>query len=401
MENYDLIVVGAGVAGAFAVYKTCLENKNLKVAVIDIGRPPLKRRRQLEGWFGCLPNSDGKFYESDIENISNIIGKDESEKSLKYLEEFFQSNFDYKNHKSKKPAKILQDKLKKMNYSCKLHNYFQIYPKDVHTCSKKMNKFIEDHKNLDYYFDQEVLNIEKKNNLFYVKTDSAELSGSKVLLSVGRSGWRFAQQIFNFFGIIKDNSTANYGIKCEIGQGSCIDFNKSIISLNKESVEAGKFLWNGTVIQEDHLDLSLSSFRSNEDRWKSEKVNFDLIKKVKVDNGLEESERISKLTFLLANDRVLKEKASLVLEDKSKISVLKEFNWLKESFKELDELIPDFTNKANIYFPTMLTVPAKINIKQNLETDVDGFYVAGESSGNSGLLYSALSGIAFSNLIGV
>lgn len=395
METYDLIIIGAGVAGAFATYKVTTENPNLKVAVIDIGRPPLKRRRQLEGWFGCLPNSDGKFYNTDYNNVANLVGNEVADKSNKYLNEIFSSTFEYKKTRVKKPTKDFYKKVNQLGYSVKEHGYFQIYPKDVHSISKKMNKYIEDHMNLHYYFDQEVLSIDKVNSNFIIKTDLAEIEGNKILLSVGRSGWRFAQQIYSKFGIITDNSIANYGVKCEIGEGSCTEFNKSVCDLKKDSVNIGKFLWGGSVIQEDHIDLSISSFRSNEQRWKSEKVSFDIIKTVNNKNGLEESERLSKLVFLLANDRVLKEKASLFLEDKSKISILKEFSWLKEVFLDLNKIINDFTDKANVYYPTMITTPCKINIKQNLETDVDGMYVAGECSGNQGLLYSALTGIAF------
>lgn len=397
MENYDLAVIGAGVAGALATYKLCVENPNLKIAVIDIGRPPLKRRRQMEGWFGCLPSSDGKFYSSDFEKAKEIIGDELALSSNEYLTNLFSSCFEFKSYKSKKLSKTLQKTLKSLDYTSEEFDYFQVYPKDVHATSKKMNKQIEDHMNLHYYFDQEVLSVDKNNNKFVITTDVAKLEANKVLLAVGRVGWRFAQQIYKSFGIIKDNSNANYGIKCEIGEGSCVGFNKSICELSKKDIKIGKFLWGGTVIQEDHLDLSLSSFRSNEKRWESEKVSFDIIKNVKIENGVEESERLCKLGFLLANDRVLKEKASLFVEDKSKLSVLKEFFWLKDVFKDIDLIINDFTSKANIYYPTMLTIPAKINVKSNLETDVDGLFVAGECSGSSGLLYSALTGIAFTN----
>lgn len=400
MENYDVAVIGAGVAGGFATYKLCVDNPNLKVAVIDIGRPPLKRRRQLEGWLGCLPNSDGKFFDSDIPKVESIIGKNLTSKSNEYLNSLFSSVFEFKKFKAKKVSKDLSKKIKGLGYSISEHGYFQIYPKDIHATSKKMNKYIEDHMNLHYYFDQEAFSIDKVNGKFVIKTDDAEINCDKVLLSVGRSGWRFAQQIYNHFGIMYDNSNANYGVKCEIGEGSCVGFNKSICELKKDNINIGKFMWKGTVIQEDHIDLSLSSFRSNEKRWESEKVSFDIIKNVKNENGLEESERLCKLGFLLANDRVLKEKANLFMEGKSKLSILKEFDWLKNSFSELNEVIEDFSSKANIYYPTMITTPGKIKIKENLETEVDGLFVAGECSGSYGLLYSALTGIAFTEQFG-
>ena len=34
----------------------------------------MKRRRQLEGWLGCLPNSDGKIYLSDTSKVAELTG---------------------------------------------------------------------------------------------------------------------------------------------------------------------------------------------------------------------------------------------------------------------------------------------------------------------------------------
>jgi len=66
MMIYDVGIIGAGVAGSFASLKLAKEHKNVKAILFDLGRPPMKRRRQLEGWLGCLPNSDVKLYLSHI-----------------------------------------------------------------------------------------------------------------------------------------------------------------------------------------------------------------------------------------------------------------------------------------------------------------------------------------------
>src|SRR5271155_3788983 len=75
MNNvFDVCIVGMGVAGAFATLKLSKEHKNIKVLGIELGRPPAKRRRQCEGWLGCLPNSDGKLFQNDILKVAEIVG---------------------------------------------------------------------------------------------------------------------------------------------------------------------------------------------------------------------------------------------------------------------------------------------------------------------------------------
>jgi len=400
MQLYDIGILGAGVAGGLATYKTCFDNKNLRVAVVDIGRPPLKRRRQMEGWLGCLPTSDGKFYLSDIEKANKLCTKEEVEKSFNYIKELFSSLFEFTETKTKKPTKEVLTKIKSNNYTIDYHNYFQIFPKEVHVLSKYMNKFIEDHNNLHYYFDEEIFSIEKDQGGFVIQTNYNKIYCKKILLSLGRSGWRFSKQIFDFFGIEQEDKICSFGVRAELGESSLKDFNKSVCTLHKDNIDIGRLSWNGTTIQEDHMDLALSAYRSNENRWKSEKVSFDIIINKECDSGTKESERISKLSFLLANDRVLKEKIHLFTENKAKISPLKEYDWLNNVFSDLNSIIPEFTEKAYIYYPTLNVKYPKIKIKKNLETEVDGLYVAGESSGNQGLLYSALTGICFANKIG-
>ncbi len=66
---YDVAIVGAGMAGSMAAHRLIQKNPDIKIILIDIGRPPGKRRRQIEGFMGCFPNGDGKFYSSDVDKI--------------------------------------------------------------------------------------------------------------------------------------------------------------------------------------------------------------------------------------------------------------------------------------------------------------------------------------------
>lgn len=395
MTNYDIGIIGAGVAGAFATYKIAKEHKKAKVILFDLGRPPMKRRRQLEGWLGVLPNSDGKLYLNDEERVASLVGTRKASKSVEKVYQVLENVCDFKVTKDKSPSVAIDKRIKKNDYDVKLNDYIQLYPKDIHALSKFMADYIESVGNVTFSFDNEVASISKQKNMFTVTTSTQEFKCKKILIAVGRSGWRWAHEIYSKFGIIESNNVARYGIRIEM-PGTCLkDFNKSNCTLTKgEGIEIGPFSWGGTVIPEDHVDLAISSFRSNENRWKTDKVSFAFIgNRPMPGNGAEQTDRIGKLTFILSNDRIVKEKVSTIIAGKSKISIIPEYDWLIEDLKHFVTVIPDLLTKAYFHVPTIVPMVPNINIGDNLETEVDGMFVAGESAGITGILSAATTGL--------
>ena len=101
MTIFDVGIIGAGVAGAFATAKIAKDYKDAKTIVFDLGRPPMKRRRQLEGWLGCLPNSDGKLYISDINKVSELTGLRKAKSSFTYFNHILSNVDNFKVTKDK------------------------------------------------------------------------------------------------------------------------------------------------------------------------------------------------------------------------------------------------------------------------------------------------------------
>lgn len=401
MNNYDVGIIGAGVSGAFALLKIAQDCKNIKTILFDLGRPPMKRRRQLEGWLGCLPNSDGKFYLSDSDKVSKLTGIRKTRSATAFVQSILRSYDVFKINKDKLPSSTIIKKFKKIGYDCYSNDYIQIYPKDIHTLSKHIAEVIEQNKNITLCFDREVINIHKNKSMFIITTDDQEYKCKKIILCVGRSGWRWAKKLYSDFGIIDNNDTAKFGIRIEMNSGVLKDFNKSTCSMIKgQDLELGPICWNGTVIPEDHVDVAISAFRSNENRWKTDKVSFSLIGNRPFPNsGFEQTDRLSKLIFILANDRIVKERVFHIITGKSKISILPEYNWIKDSIIEISSIIPEIINKAYYHVPTITPLIPQINIGTNLETEIEGLYVAGESSGISGLFSAATTGVIAANMI--
>lgn len=395
MSNvFDVGIIGAGVAGSFAALKIAKDHKNTKTILFDLGRPPMKRRRQLEGWLGCLPNSDGKLYLNDIGKVAELVGTRRVNSANTFFSKVLSQTGKFKIVKDKGPSVSVEKKLAKNNFNLILNDYSQLYPKDIHLLSKNIAEAVEVNGNITFNFDNEVKSIYKQKNIFVIVTEEQEFRCKKLIVAVGRSGWRWAKELFTGFGIVDNNDTARFGIRIELSSPHMKDFNKSNCTLLKNDLEIGPLSWYGTVIPEDHVDVAISAFRSNENRWKTDKVSFNLIGNRPFPKlGFEQTDRISKLTFVLSNDRILKEKVSSILTGKSKISIIPEYDWLKEAILELETVIPDLSSKSYFHVPTIIPSAPKINIGNNLETEIEGMFVVGESAGVHGILSAGLMGI--------
>jgi len=403
MSNvFDCGVIGLGVAGAFACYKLAKDFKNIKVIGIDLGRPPMKRRRQIEGWLGCLPNSDGKLYQTDINKVAELTGLRKAKSANTQLKHILEQISDYKIIKSKSPNASILKKISKLNYDIVLNDYIQMYPKEIHSLSKIMAESIELNKNITFDFDSEVTRVVKQKNTFIISTEDKEYHCKKLIIAVGRSGWRWVNNLYSNFGIIDNNDTARFGIRIETNASIMKDFNRSACTLYKnKDIEIGPLSWHGTVIPEDHLDMAISAFRSNENRWKTDKVSFSLIgNRPFPSSGFEQTDRIAKLTFILSNDRIIKERVSYLLNGKSKISIIPEYDWLKEAVTDLSGVIPDILTKAHFHVPTIAPTSSKIILGDNLETEIEGMFVIGESTGVSGILSAMLMGNIVADSVG-
>lgn len=390
---HDICIIGVGTAGAFALQKILTEDKNAKVIVFDAGRPGLKRRHQVFGFLGCLPGSDGKLYISDLNTVYGISGAKKTNNAKQWVSDQLNDIIDLKYVKASKPSINLQKKIKKNNYDITLHDFYQLYPKNIHALSRQLVSQMEANTNLVSSFDNEVLNIFKHKNHFIVLTSAGEFSCKKVLLSAGRGGWRWAGQLFQNFGLTENNNETKFGIRAEISNSCMQEFNGSSCSLQNNDIEIGPIGWNGTTIPEDHIDIAISAFRSNEQRWHTDKASFNIIKTLNFeDYGYQQAERLSKLTFILGNDRMSKEKLSTLAFNKSKFSVIEEYKWIPQELQRLNGIVPDLIEKGMFYVPTIIPLAPQINIHSDFSTDIKGLYCAGESANVPGLYGAMLSG---------
>jgi hypothetical protein len=403
IKCFDVGIIGAGVSGAFSVLHAAESFKDSSVVLFDLGRPPGKRRRQLEGWLGCFPTGDGKIYSNDALQVANIVGKREVVSSEKLVMSKLEECGSMKLITDKTPQVAVHKRADALGFKVINNDYIQWKPEYVHKLSKNINDIIESAGNIELSFDNEVYSINKVNGVFKIKTEQGDFECKNVLISVGRSGWRWATDLYKQFGICKNDDYAYFGVRIECAAQYMKEFNKSHCSFVREDLEIGPLSWDGAVIPEDHADLVISSFRSNEERWKKmgkDKVSFNLIGKRYVkDNGIKEMERLAKLAFLMFNDRVGREKVKYIIKKNGLLCDLPEYNWMAGVIKELESLFPAIITRGYYNSPTIKPQTCLINIDKNLQTDIEGMYVSGESANLFGINAAAISGIIVMNSI--
>jgi uncharacterized protein len=398
MESYDICIIGSGIAGTFAALRIAEKHKDIRTVVFDIGRPPAKRRRPLEGFLGCFPTGNGKICPNNLDSINTIMDGRKIVRSNQWVMEKLQEINPMKLIKDRSPSKHMEKILSEHNFSVKMNDYYQWRPEHVHKLSKSITASLENSKNVFFSFDNQVLSIKKDQDSFAINTEECSIECKKVILCAGRSGWRWVTELYRELDIIKDNNCAKYGVRIEIPVQHAKELNRSCCILNRDDLELGPFDWNGSITPEDHADVVVSSFRSNEERWKSEKLSFSVLKSVSYPNsGVENSDRIGKLTFLLFNDRVNKERLKSFIKGNSLISLLPEYSWLPDVAKELDNLFPKITDYAYMYLPHIFPMAASVELDQNLQSKIPGLYIAGESANIKGILGAAVSGCIAAN----
>jgi uncharacterized FAD-dependent dehydrogenase len=404
MKAYDIGIIGAGVAGSFAALRLAEKHRNLKVVMFEFGPPPpnclrrdpiriKRRRRQLEGWFGCWPTGDGKVYPGDVEKVLDVADG----RRVKNISKWFFGKLNEVNPvpatKPRQPSTALQRKISELGLDLSVHSYHQWTPDPIHHLSRITFERIENAKNVEFSFDNEVYGFLKRGGRFLVSTSCGEYSCKRLLLCAGRSGWRWIKELYNSLGILVSNDTGRYGVRVELPAQYLKDFNKSHCSLKKDDLRIGPLSWGGSVIQEDHADVTIAAFRSNEDRWKTDKVFFSLTKEFEFPNeACKQLERIASLAFLLSNDRVGRERIKSFVKGDSQLSLLPEYVWLPDILKQIEPVFPNLIGRGYLHVPEIDTITSVIRIGSNLETDVNGLFVAGESAGIKGIAAAGISG---------
>ncbi len=235
MKNYDIIVVGAGAAGAFLAYElTKLETKK-KVLVIDGGRKVQNRtcpitEGKVDHCIGCKPCnimygfggagtlSDGKY------NITTNFGGDlhryVGEKKAMELMEYVDSvlmSFDggddlelYSTDKNDLKTKCLRHDLHLLD--AKVRHFGTDRNKII---LQKIFDYVKD--TVDFEFSTMVEDVDYENGKYIVKTNKGEeFTADDLVLAAGRSGSKWIGDVCDKFGIESKRNRVDIGLRIEV-----------------------------------------------------------------------------------------------------------------------------------------------------------------------------------------
>lgn len=421
--NYDIGIIGAGVSGVFAALRLAERHRNLKVVVFEFGPPPpnclrqdpirvKRRRRQLEGWLGCFPTGDGKIYlKEDAEKVLEIVDG----RRVRAIRDWFSGQLAevsaQKLIKSKNPSAAVKKIAAENGFDLRLHSYEQWVPDDIHKLAKISAEKIEAAGNVHLSFDTEVYSLLKSGRKFAVHTSQGDFNCKKIIMAVGRTGWRWVHDQYKNLGLLQTEAVpVKYGVRIEMPSSALKDFHKAHCSLLRSDLEVGPLHWMGSIIQEDHENMTIASFRSNEDRWKSDKVFFSVHRVIPFEeapkpilmpkmglvpmNTKSYIDRLAQLSHLLSGYRVGREKVTNFSKGVGDLAMMPEYKWVTDTLREIEPIFPNIISRGYFHVPDIDTNISNINIASNLETEVDGLFVAGESAGIKGIAAAGITGAA-------
>lgn len=235
MKNYDIIVVGAGAAGAFLAYElTKLETKK-KVLVIDGGRKVQNRtcpitEGKVDHCIGCKPCnimygfggagtlSDGKYNITTNfgGDLHRYVGEKKAMELMEYVDRVLMS-FDggddlelYSTDKNDLKTKCLRHDLHLLD--AKVRHFGTDRNKII---LQKIYDYVKN--TVDFEFSTMVEDVDYDNGKYIVKTNKGEeFSADDLVLAAGRSGSKWIGDVCDKFGIESKRNRVDIGLRIEV-----------------------------------------------------------------------------------------------------------------------------------------------------------------------------------------
>ena len=402
--KYDVVIIGAGPGGIFSAYELMKQNKNLKIAVFEEGNPLDKRHCPIDGnkvkncikcktcaimsgFGGAGAFSDGKY------NITNDfggtlyehIGKKEALDLMRYVDEINvayggQDTKMYSTAGTKFKKLCMQNKLKLLDASVR-HLGTDINYVVLENLYAKLKEHV------DFYFNTPVERLELLDNGYRIVTKDSTTDCSKCIVSVGRSGSKWMEQVCKDLDIPTKSNRVDLGVRVEL--------------------PAVIFTANG---------------HSYEDPSKqTENTNFALLvakhfsEPFKDSNGYGES--IARLSNMLGGGVIVQRFGDLVRGRRSTVARIEEgmvrptlaatpgdlslvlpkriLDGIIEMIYALDKIAPGTANDDTLLYGVEVKFyNMEVEIDENLESRYKGLYIIGDGSGvTHSLSHASASGV--------
>ena len=444
---YDEIIIGAGPGGIFSANELMKQDENLKIAVFDAGHSLEQRHCPIDGekvksciscktcaimngFGGAGAFSDGKY------NITNdfggtlyeYIGRQKALELMKYVDTINMSHGGegtkmYSTAGTDLKKVCLQNKLKLLDASVRHLGT------DVNYVVLK-NLYDEMKEHMDFFFDTPVEKIQVKEDGYTVSAKDAEYACRKCIVSVGRSGSKWMENVCEDLEIPTKSNRVDIGVRVElpavIFSHLTDELYESKIVYRTEKFEDNvrTFCMNpyGIVVNENTNGIvTVNGHSYDSPDLRTENTNFALLvakhfsEPFKDSNGYGES--IARLSNMLGGGVIVQRFGDLVRGRRSNQKRIEEglvtptlsatpgdlslvlpkriLDGIVEMIYALDKVAPGTANDDTLlYGGEVKFFNLEVDIDENLESRYKGLYIIGDGSGvTHSLSHASASGV--------
>ena len=444
---YDVIIIGAGPGGIFSAYELMKQDENLKIAVFDAGHSLEQRHCPIDGekvksciscktcaimngFGGAGAFSDGKY------NITNdfggtlyeYIGRQKALELMKYVDTI---NMSHGGEGTKMYSTVGTD-LKKV---C-LQNKLKLLDASVRHLGTDVNYVVlknlydEMKEHMDFFFDTPVEKIQVKEDGYTVSAKDAEYACRKCIVSVGRSGSKWMENVREDLEIPTKSNRVDIGVRVElpavIFSHLTDELYESKIVYRTEKFEDNvrTFCMNpyGIVVNENTNGIvTVNGHSYDSPDLRTENTNFALLvakhfsEPFKDSNGYGES--IARLSNMLGGGVIVQRFGDLVRGRRSNQKRIEEglvtptlsatpgdlslvlpkriLDGIMEMIYALDKIAPGTANDDTLLYGVEVKFyNMEVELDENLQSRYPGLYIIGDGSGvTHSLSHASASGV--------
>ena len=444
---YDVIIIGAGPGGIFSAYELMKQDENLKIAVFDAGHSLEQRHCPIDGekvksciscktcaimngFGGAGAFSDGKY------NITNdfggtlyeYIGRQKALELMKYVDTINMSHGGegtkmYSTAGTDLKKVCLQNKLKLLDASVRHLGT------DVNYVVLK-NLYDEMKEHMDFFFDTPEEKIQVKEDGYTVSAKDAEYACRKCIVSVGRSGSKWMENVCEDLEIPTKSNRVDIGVRVElpavIFSHLTDELYESKIVYRTEKFEDNvrTFCMNpyGIVVNENTNGIvTVNGHSYDSPDLRTENTNFALLvakhfsEPFKDSNGYGES--IARLSNMLGGGVIVQRFGDLVRGRRSNQKRIEEglvtptlsatpgdlslvlpkriLDGIIEMIYALDKIAPGTANDDTLLYGVEVKFyNMEVELDENLQSRYPGLYIIGDGSGvTHSLSHASASGV--------
>ncbi len=441
--SYDVIIVGGGPAGLFAAYYLG-EHSNLKVLLLEKGRAPLKRTCPIkeDGCIKCKPCnilcgiggaglfSDGKLnfiHKLGKTDLTQFMPASEAMALIDETEEIYNRfNMDGQVY----PTDM--DKAKEIRKDARKQGIDLLVIKQKHLGSDNLPNHIAamadyvQEQGIVFHHSEEVQDvIVNDGKVTGVKTNLRSYEAPNVILAPGRVGAEWVGSVARDLGLDLSQRGIEVGVRVEVHNEIMQDLCSIIydptffIRTSKYDDQTRTFCTNlgGFVALENYQDFVCVNGHAYMDK-KSENTNFAFLSKVVLTDPVEDNqaygESIGKLASLIGGGRPILQRfgdlkrgrrstwnrvrnsyieptlTNVTCGDIAMALPERILTNLVDGLEQLNQIVPGVSNDETLlYAPEIKFFATQIESDNNLETSIEGLFIAGDGPGVAGNIVSA------------